>query len=67
MQYLTDWRMTIARDLLRTDHTTLNQIAARTGYARHTPSPPPSAAITATRPDDGVSVRQRLNRSSPGW
>jgi AraC-like DNA-binding protein len=33
MQYLTDWRMTLARDLLRTDHATLAQIAARIGYA----------------------------------
>jgi AraC-like DNA-binding protein len=33
MQYLTDWRMTLARDLLRTDHATLAQIATRIGYA----------------------------------
>ena len=33
MQYLTDWRMTLARDQLRTDHATLAQIAARIGYA----------------------------------
>src|SRR6266566_3964670 len=33
MQYLTDWRMTLARDHLRTDELTLTQIAARTGYA----------------------------------
>ena len=33
MQYLTDWRMTLARDLLRADHATLAQIAARIGYA----------------------------------
>ena len=33
MQYLTDWRMTLARDHLRTGELTLRQIAARTGYA----------------------------------
>ena len=33
MQYLTDWRMTLARDHLRRGELTLAQIAARTGYA----------------------------------
>jgi AraC-like DNA-binding protein len=33
MQYLTDWRMTLARDHLRTGELALAQIAARTGYA----------------------------------
>ncbi|WP_406101278.1 AraC family transcriptional regulator [Streptomyces sp. NBC_01003] len=33
MQYLTDWRMTLARDYLRTDQSTLAQVAERTGYA----------------------------------
>src|SRR2546430_17699741 len=33
MQYLTDWRMTLARDHLRTGGLMLAQIAARTGYA----------------------------------
>jgi AraC-like DNA-binding protein len=32
MQYLTDWRMTLARDYLRTGELTLAQIASRTGY-----------------------------------
>jgi AraC-like DNA-binding protein len=32
MQYLTDWRMTLARDHLRTGDLTLTQIAQRTGY-----------------------------------
>jgi AraC-like DNA-binding protein len=32
MQYLTDWRMTLARDYLRTGELTLDQIARRTGY-----------------------------------
>lgn len=33
MQYLTDWRMTLARDHLRRGELTLTQIAAHTGYA----------------------------------
>ena len=33
MQYLTDWRMTLARDYLRTGELTLALIATRTGYA----------------------------------
>jgi AraC-like DNA-binding protein len=33
MQYLTEWRMTLARDHLRAGELTLAQIAARTGYA----------------------------------
>jgi AraC-like DNA-binding protein len=32
MQYLTDWRMTLARDHLRSGDLTLTQIAQRTGY-----------------------------------
>ena len=33
MQYLTTWRMTLARDYLRTGQPTLTQVAERTGYA----------------------------------
>ena len=33
LQYLTDWRMTLARDDLRTGQPTLAQLAERTGYA----------------------------------
>ena len=33
MQYLTDWRMTLARDLLLTQETSVDQIAAQTGYS----------------------------------
>jgi AraC-like DNA-binding protein len=33
MQYLTSWRMTLARDYLRTGQATLAQVADRTGYA----------------------------------
>ena len=32
MQYLTNWRMTLARDYLRTGQPTLAQVADRTGY-----------------------------------
>jgi len=47
MQYLTDWRMTLARDYLRTGELSLAQIANRTGYAsRRTPSPRRSADTT---------------------
>jgi AraC-like DNA-binding protein len=33
MQYLRDWRMTLARDLLLTDGVSLSEIAARVGYS----------------------------------
>jgi AraC-like DNA-binding protein len=33
MQYLTDWRMTLARDYLRAGELTIAQIASRTSYA----------------------------------
>ena len=33
MQYLTNWRMTLARDYLRSGQPTLAQVAERTGYA----------------------------------
>jgi AraC-like DNA-binding protein len=33
MQYLTDWRMTLARDLLLTQETPVDQIATQTGYS----------------------------------
>jgi AraC-like DNA-binding protein len=33
MQYLSDWRMTLARDLLLTDGLSLSQIAHRVGYS----------------------------------
>jgi AraC-like DNA-binding protein len=32
MQYVADWRMTLARDYLRSGHATLEQVAERTGY-----------------------------------
>ena len=33
MQYLADWRMTLARDLLLAQEATLGEIAAQTGYS----------------------------------
>jgi AraC-like DNA-binding protein len=33
MQYLTNWRMTLARDYLRAGQPTLAQVAEHTGYA----------------------------------
>jgi AraC-like DNA-binding protein len=47
IQYLTDWRMTLARDHLRTGELTLAQIAARTGYGS------PYAFATAFRRHHG--------------
>jgi AraC-like DNA-binding protein len=58
MQYLTDWRMTLARDDLRAGELTLAQIGARTGYAS------PYAFAAAFRRHHGVPPgkwrRQRL-------
>jgi AraC-like DNA-binding protein len=33
MQYLADWRMTLARDVLLSQTATLDEIAAQTGYS----------------------------------
>jgi AraC-like DNA-binding protein len=46
MQYLTDWRMTLARNYLRTGELTLAQIANRTGYASPNAFAAASADIT---------------------
>jgi AraC-like DNA-binding protein len=60
MQYLTDWRMTLARDLLRTDHATLAQIAAWIGYAS------PYAFATAFHRHHGQPPRRwRWYQSAP--
>ncbi|MFJ7217727.1 cupin domain-containing protein [Amycolatopsis sp. NPDC098790] len=48
MQYLTDWRMTLARDHLRGEELTLDQIARRTGYTS------PNAFAAAFRRHHGV-------------
>jgi AraC-like DNA-binding protein len=52
MQYLTDWRMTLARDHLRAGELTLAQIGARTGYAS------PYAFAAAFRRHHGVPPGQ---------
>jgi AraC-like DNA-binding protein len=52
MQYLTEWRMTLARDHLRAGELTLAQIGARTGYAS------PYAFATAFRRHHGVPPGQ---------
>jgi AraC-like DNA-binding protein len=56
MQYLTDWRMTLARDLLRTGELTLAQIADRTGYTS------PNAFAAAFRRHHGQPPGQWRNR-----
>jgi AraC-like DNA-binding protein len=52
IQYLTEWRMTLARDHLRAGELTLAQIAARTGYAS------PYAFAAAFRRHHGVPPGQ---------
>lgn len=52
MKYLTDWRMTLARDHLRAGELTLTQIARRTGYAS------PYAFAAAFRRHHGVPPGQ---------
>lgn len=48
MQYLTDWRMTLARDHLRAGELTVDQIADETGYAS------PNAFAAAFRRHHGL-------------
>jgi AraC-like DNA-binding protein len=60
MHYLTEWRMTLARDHLRAGELTLAQIGARTGYAS------PYAFAAAFRRHHGVPPgqwRQNQTRS----
>jgi AraC-like DNA-binding protein len=52
MQYLTEWRMTLARDRLRAGELTLAQIGARTGYAS------PYAFAAAFRRHHGIPPGQ---------
>jgi len=56
MQYLTEWRMTLARDHLRAGELTLAQIGARTGYAS------PYAFAAAFRRHHGVPPGQWRQR-----
>jgi len=59
LQYLTEWRMTLARDLLRTGNLTLANIALEVGYSS------PYAFATAFRRHHGISpgVWRRLQPS----
>ena len=52
MQYLADWRMTLARDHLRAGELTLTQISERTGYAS------PYAFAAAFRRHHGIPPGQ---------
>jgi AraC-like DNA-binding protein len=56
MQYLTEWRMTLARDHLRAGELTLSQVGARTGYAS------PYAFAAAFRRHHGVPPGQWRKR-----
>ncbi len=51
MRYLTEWRMTLARDHLRTDQLSLAQIAEAVGYGS---------------PFAFAAAFQRLHRTPPG-
>jgi AraC-like DNA-binding protein len=70
MQYLTDWRMTLARDLLLAREVPIDEIAAQTGYStvyafatafrRHHGAPPRRwqqrelSAVAAGSAGDGI-------------
>jgi len=56
MQYLTEWRMTLARDYLRAGELTLTQIGTRTGYGS------PYAFAAAFRRHHGVPPGQWRQR-----
>jgi AraC-like DNA-binding protein len=56
MQYLTEWRMTLARDHLRAGELTLAEIGARSGYAS------PYAFAAAFRRHHGVPPGQWRHR-----
>ena len=59
MQYLTNWRMTLARDYLRTGQPTLARIAERTGYGS------PYAFAAAFRRHHGRPPGSGGNRNPP--
>ncbi|MBM9506558.1 AraC family transcriptional regulator [Actinacidiphila acididurans] len=59
MRYLTEWRMTLARDELRAGEATLARIAARTGYAS------PYAFAAAFRRHHGSAPGQWRRRQPP--
>jgi AraC-like DNA-binding protein len=59
MQYLAEWRMTLARDHLRSDELTLAQIADRTGYSS------PYAFAAAFRRHQGQPPGRRRRDGGP--
>ena len=76
MQYLTDWRMTLARDLLVAQEATMDEIAAETGYStvyafaaafrRHHGEPPaPLAAARVREPPNRRADWLRPARTPP--
>jgi AraC-like DNA-binding protein len=60
MQYLSDWRMTLARDLLLVQDTTLAEIADRVGYSSV------YAFATAFRRHHGEPPGRWRQRVAPG-
>ncbi|HEX4246337.1 MAG TPA: AraC family transcriptional regulator [Pseudonocardia sp.] len=62
MQYLTEWRMALARDHLRTGGLTLAQIADRTGYAS-----PYAFAAAFRRHHGGPPGRWRQQNPDSDW
>ena len=62
MQYLTEWRMTIARDHLRTDNLSLAQVAEAVGYG----SPFAFAAAFRRHHGDPPGAWRQRERAAPG-
>ncbi|MEU0804131.1 helix-turn-helix transcriptional regulator [Streptomyces sp. NPDC005970] len=66
MQYLTDWRMALARGHLRTGELGVASIARIVGHnSRPTPSQPHSAATTANHPALGDNQSRRATGGRP--
>jgi AraC-like DNA-binding protein len=61
LQYVADWRMTLARDYLRTGQPTLAQVAERTGYA----SPYAFAATFRRHHGQPPGLWRQQNRERP--
>ncbi|MFE0028203.1 cupin domain-containing protein [Amycolatopsis sp. NPDC059021] len=59
MQYLTDWRLTLARDYLLAGELTLEQIARKTGYTS------PNAFAAAFRRHHGMPPRRWREANTP--
>ena len=60
MQYIIEWRMTLARAHLRADDVSVARTATPSATVRPSPSPQPSAATTESHPEPGgCGDRQR--------